>query len=188
MRIHTDTLNVIDLFEAARIARADVTYTAQGSKSRDYSFDVHLTGESRRRPNSGKRGAGWSSEHAATWDQWGVFFAVLFDRDPAMFCGTAKRPTYRDRSHFHWCTDDRFRPYGIVGPDTPGALAVTGDDEYDGTTGPVYRQEHTYWPDDAHGDHTFRPTGTMGAVACSRCSAVQRWEITLRGAAVLSAS
>jgi hypothetical protein len=189
MRIHTDTLNVIDLFEAARIARADVTYTAQGSRSRDHSFDVTLTGFSKRRPNSGKRGASWSSEYAATWDQWGVFFAVLFDRDPSMFCGIAKRPAYRDRAHFHWATDDRFRSYGIVGPDVPGALAVTGDPGWDGThDGPVYRREQGYWPDDAHGDHTFRPTGTMGESKCTRCSAVKRWEITLHGAAVLSAS
>jgi hypothetical protein len=174
MRIHSDTLTSLDLFEAARISRTELTYEFHGSRSRTRSVDVHLTGESKRRPND--RGRHLSHEYAATWDQWGVFLAVLFDRDPDMLCGTAKRPAYADRADFHFKTSDRFRPIGIVTSDSPGAFAVTGDPDYDGTVlGPVYRQERTYWPADAHGDHTFRFSGMPGTHKCSKCSAVSRW-------------
>lgn len=171
MRIHSNTLSAIDIFEAARISRTTLTWSTQGSRIRERSWDVTLTGESKRRPNDRGRHQSW--EFAATWDQWGVFLAVLFDRDPEALCGTVKRPAYADRADFHRKTGDRFRPVGIITADTPGALAVTGDD-YDGTSGPVYRQERTYWPADAHGDHTFRPSGTPGVSVCSRCSATDR--------------
>jgi hypothetical protein len=179
MRIHTNVLTPLDVFEAARISRTQVVWTVQGSRIRTRSIDVSLTGESRRRPNSGKRGAGWSSEYAATWDQWGVFFAVLFDRDPAAVCGAGlKSATYRSRDDFHWQTCDRFRSIGIVSADTPGAFAVNGDD-WDGTDPGmrVYRREQGYWPTDYHGDHTFRFGGVPYQQECTKCSAVKRWRL-----------
>lgn len=176
MRIHTDRLKPIDVFEAARISRVEFEQTWQGSKSRDRSVNVTLTGESNRRPNSGQRGAGYSDEYAATWDQWGVFFAVLFDRDPDMICGTAKYPVYANRDDFHYKTVDRFRSVGLVPRESPGALAVAGD-EWDGTNPDmvVFRREGGYWPDDAHGDHTFRYDGVPRESRCTKCSAVRRW-------------
>jgi hypothetical protein len=33
------------------------------------------------------------------------------------------------------------------------------------------------WPDDAHGDHTFRFAGIPFTQACTKCSAVVRWGI-----------
>ncbi|HEU4967238.1 MAG TPA: hypothetical protein VFT53_07270 [Candidatus Saccharimonadales bacterium] len=172
MRIHTNTLTALDLFEAARISRTGMTYADHGSRIAKRSWDVHLTGDSRRRPNR----THYSDEYAATWDQWGVFLSVLFDRDPDALCGSGRKyAIYTDRNAFHYQTDDRFRSIGIVGPDVPGALAVQCDTDFDGTIGQVYRREQGYWPDDAHGDHTFRFTGTVGENQCTKCTAVRRW-------------
>lgn len=101
MRIHSDTLTSLNVYEAARIARAEVEVTSHGSRSRNHAFNVTLTGESKRRPNSGKRGAG--DDYAATWDQWGVFLAMLFALDPTMVT-----PYYADADEFHERTSDRF--------------------------------------------------------------------------------
>lgn len=145
MRIHSDTLTDRDMMDAARIARVHFDrYLNTGSRSRHHGFDITLTGESRRRPNGGNRGAG--DDYAATWDQWGVFLAVLFDRDETMIA-----TYYADAAEFHYKTDCRFEP--------------------------VFNDAGTpmYWPNDAHGDHTFRFSGTPGAHQCTKCSAVQRW-------------
>lgn len=32
------------------------------------------------------------------------------------------------------------------------------------------------WPEDAHGDHTFRYAGTPYTQACNKCTAMQRWQ------------
>lgn len=101
MRIHTDTLTQLNVFEAARHARVEVDMSSHGSRKRDHAFNVLLTGESRRRPNSGKGGA--SDDYAATWDQWGVFLAFLFNLDPHMVT-----PYYADANEFHTRTSDRF--------------------------------------------------------------------------------
>lgn len=101
MRIHTDRLNTTHLWEAARIARVEMDLTSHGSRKRDRAYNVTLRGESRRRPNSGKGGAG--DDYAATWDQWGVFLAVLFATDPDMVT-----PYYADAEEFHHRTLDRF--------------------------------------------------------------------------------
>lgn len=137
MRLHTDTLTSSDLYAAAKIARVDLDLTSHGSRSKDHAFNVLLTGESRRRPNSGGRGAG--DDYAATWDQWGVFLSVLFGLDPHMVT-----PYYADADEFHARTSDRF--------DSPG-----------------------FWPADAHGDHTFRYSGTPRQQECNKCSATQKW-------------
>jgi hypothetical protein len=176
MRIHSDVLTSIDLFEAARVSHTDMTYTFHGSRIRTRSVDVHLTGASRRRP--GRAHYYYSDEYAATWDQWGVFLSMLFDRDPSMLCGPGpKRAVYRSRDDFHWQTDHRFRSVGIVGPDAPGAFAVNGD-RWDGTDPEMrlYRREQGYWPDDAHGDHRWQ-VDVPFQQTCAKCSAVKRWRI-----------
>lgn len=101
MRIHSDTLTIQNVYEAARHARADLQVTEHGSRKRSHAFNVTLTGESRRRPNSGKRGAG--DEYAATWDQWGVFLSFLYNIDPLMVT-----PYYEDSEHFDTRTASRF--------------------------------------------------------------------------------
>lgn len=150
MRIHTDVLTRDDIIDAAKYARVDLaTFTDHGSKSRARAFNVKLEGESRRRPNGGASGAG--SGYAATWDQWGVFLAVLFDKDPRMVT-----PYYSNKRDFNYQTLDRFQPRGTW----------TDDGERDGVT---------FWPRDAHGDHKFEFSGIPYRHDCTKCSASKRW-------------
>jgi len=150
MRLHTDTIELHQVHQAAHVARADITISVHGSRKRDHAFDVKLTGESRRRPNGGSS----NSEYAATWDQWGVFLAHLFAIDPRMTCWA-----YRDGRDFFTKTAARF-----------GASAVSNNGEDLGFVA-------LGWPEDAHGDHTFRYAGTPYEQRCTKCSAVQRWEV-----------
>ena len=143
MRIHANTLTSSKIYEAARIARVTVEHlTEHGSRKRAHAFEVKLSGESRRRPNNnGAHG----DVFAATWDQWGVFLACLFDADDSIIIPTA----YEDRDQFQYRTDARF-------------VKIGGGWE-------------NYWPNDAHGDHTFRYAGIPYTQGCTKCSAVQRW-------------
>lgn len=170
MRIHTDVLTSSDIYVAARHARVDVvTLTEHGSRSRARAFNVKLEGESRRRPNGGSSGAAYASGYAATWDQWGVFLGILFDIDPAMVT-----PYYVDRDNFQIRTGGRF---------TAPTLHYGASNNYHVVNGRAYHDESVivhrlgaaYWPDDAHGDHTFRFSGTPSRWECTKCSAVQRW-------------
>lgn len=177
MRIHTDHLTTADIYRAARHARVDVVdLTEHKSQSRDHSFNVKLEGESRRRPNGGSSGKGYASGYAATWDQWGVFFAILFDIDPAMICGTAKRPTYADRSDYQRKTNERFTAPTLDFGVSSNYHVVNGRAYHDPSV-TVHRLGAAYWPSDAHGDHTFRFEGIRfdGAIIhrCTKCNAAQ---------------
>lgn len=101
MRLHTNSLTASDLWAAARIAEVDLELTTHGSRSRDHAFNVTLRGNSNRRPNTGRSGS--ADEFAATWDQWGVFLAELFDRD-----NTLVAAHYTDADTFHLMTAGRF--------------------------------------------------------------------------------
>jgi hypothetical protein len=107
MIIHTSAAEA-DLCTAARIARVTFDrFVERGSRTHARAFNVTLTGESRRMPNGGRSGGyqyGADNDHAATWDQWGVFLAAIFDADP-----NAKMTYYKDADDFHWQTDDRFK-------------------------------------------------------------------------------
>lgn len=95
MRIHTDILTRHDLTVAMGELGPSVYLetTAHGSRKRDHAFEVTLTaddgwdsrGNKRRRTNSGKIGAGVYT--AATWYEWGDFFAALFRVDPRAVIG-----------------------------------------------------------------------------------------------------
>jgi len=159
MRIHTNDLTTFgDIMVAANIARVHVTVSGHGSRTHDRAYEVSLTGESRRnnQSNTGK---------AATWDQWGVFLSVLFDRDPQMVCGTVKRPTYADRYDFDLKTNGRFAG-------DRRTLAGNRQTFDPGTLGAA-----DYWPTDAHGDHKFEFEGVRfdGAIIhrCTKCTAAQ---------------
>lgn len=143
MRIHANTLTTSEIYKAARIARVEVEHlTEHGSRKRAHAFEVKLSGESRRRPNNnGAHG----DVFAATWDQWGVFLACLFDADNEITIPSA----YEDRENFQFKTDARFVKIG------------GGWDNY--------------WPADAHGDHTFRYAGIPYTQSCTKCSATYRW-------------
>jgi hypothetical protein len=100
MNLHTDTLTEQDLHDAAKIAGVSFDRLARkGSRSHDHKFDVLLTG-------SGSRNGGYYTRDlpGATWDEWGIFLNVLFERDPAMITYGA----YRNREHFRWATGDRY--------------------------------------------------------------------------------
>ena len=129
MRLHTNSITREDLYAAANHAMVQISLTEHGSRSRDHAYDVHLTGSSNRRPNSGNYGAD-NDVYAATWDQWGVFFAWLFDVDPGMIAGTPKRPTYNGRDDFHDKTYGRF--------------------EWTDRS-----NQRDYWPEDSHGNHSW---------------------------------
>lgn len=100
MRLHTNTLTERDIYEAvADMDNVFVQVTRHGSRQRDHAFEVYLTGNSPHRPNR----AFDSDEHAATWDEWGLFLARLFRIDPTM---TSRY--YADEAEFNYRTGWRF--------------------------------------------------------------------------------
>ena len=103
MRIHSDVLTYADIITAVKNAGADFAaiegLTAHGSRARNRAYNVNLVGNSHRRPNR----VHTHSEYAATWDQWGVFFAYLYGVDPDL-----KTTTYKDEETFHRATGYRF--------------------------------------------------------------------------------
>ena len=110
MRLHSDILTLSDIYAAAREAGAYLDTAARhGSRTRAHGYEVHLRGDSKRRPNF-YNGDG---SYAATWDQWGVFFGALYRLDPELVCGSGKRPTYADAADYHHKTADRFTGIGL---------------------------------------------------------------------------
>ena len=111
MRIHSDTLTVTDIYQAATAAgpAVRVEVTEHGSRSRVKAFRVTLTGTSSRRPNNGtggrfRDGVETGGDYAATWDEWGIFLGELFRRDE-----NATVPNvYENGEHFRWATCARF--------------------------------------------------------------------------------
>jgi hypothetical protein len=109
MRIHTDTLQYVHLWDAARAAGVElVRHESHNSRTHSRAFEVSLRGDSRRRPNF-YNGDG---SYAATWDQWGIFLGHLFRVDPDAVCGSAKYPVYNGADNFNERTADRFAESG----------------------------------------------------------------------------
>lgn len=87
MRIHSDTLSVIDIYDAVSdLPGVYVTVSEHGSRARRKSFEVSLEGNGYAR-KTGFYGSDRSTR-GATWDEWGVFLARLFDVDPRAFAGS----------------------------------------------------------------------------------------------------
>ena len=111
MRIHSDVLTP-ELVEKATHARGmkgvAASVSVHGSGSHKGALEVKLTGTSSRRPNPGT-GVGNSDGYAATWDEWGMFLAYLFEKDPK-----ATATYYEDADDFHWKTCGRFK--GLTAP------------------------------------------------------------------------
>ena len=100
MRIHSNTLNRLEVRKAATLAGVDFTrLTEHGSRSRAGAFDVILTGNSGRRQNMG------GPDEAASWDEWGIFLGHLHRLDPDL-----KTPYYHGEEHYVWATGGRFTP------------------------------------------------------------------------------
>lgn len=97
MRFHSNTLTDSEFYAAAREAGvAFGKFEQRGSRKRARAFEVILTGSSSRNSSS-------NDFKAATWDEWGLFFAALYKRDNEMFCSA-----YVDVDHFNWSTTYRF--------------------------------------------------------------------------------
>lgn len=102
MRIHTHLC--LGMIESAAL-KAGVSFgklVAHGSRTREHAFEVQLLGTSTRRPNSGSRGVG-RDDYAATWDEWGIFLADLFEADPDIVC-----QPYNGAADFYYKTDGRY--------------------------------------------------------------------------------
>jgi hypothetical protein len=100
MKIHSNTLDALEIRKAARVAGVGFTrFDLKGSRKRAQGFDVILTGDSPRRQNQGE-------DMAATWDQWGHFLGMLFAVDAEMVT-----PYYENAEHFHWMTGGRFQDF-----------------------------------------------------------------------------
>lgn len=111
MRIHTDKISRADL-SAATKARGMIgvelsNCETKGSRKRTRAFEVSLTGNSPSRPNFGGNG----DEHAAQWDEWGIFIDELFRIDPEAIIGV-----YPTREQFRKVTGERFDT--LTGPET----------------------------------------------------------------------
>ena len=107
MRLHTD-LTAAEVRHLTPQAKAAVLidgmteHRSRTGKAR--GLEVKLTGTSNRARNDG------SGEAAATWDEWGIFLAALYEADPGMIVGgSLERAIYRDGDDFHWKTGDRYR-------------------------------------------------------------------------------
>lgn len=100
MRIHSDKLTYQDFLRAGSWAQVYLIEFAEcGSRSRAKAFEFSLTGSSSYQRNFGAGG------QAATWDEWGMFLAFLFQVDPNAHCG---KHSYQCQEHFNWMTGNRF--------------------------------------------------------------------------------
>ena len=107
MRLHTDVLTEADLREALP-SEVCAYITPHGSRKRRRAFEVTLYVTAKdelhtRYGNSGGYGA--SSDVAATWDEWGIWIARLFERDYRALIGW-----YESWGHFLDATE-RHRDY-----------------------------------------------------------------------------
>ena len=110
MRLHTSTLTPSDVYAATRAAGMRGVYatvSTHGSRARARGLEISLTGTSTRRLNFNNRNTD-RDDYAATWDEWGMTLAALFELDPEMIVGSPKCPTYASADAFHAATGGRF--------------------------------------------------------------------------------
>lgn len=119
MRIHTNTITLLDLRDAVReashISGAVVWLEREdehGSRTHARAFDVILEGDgtaNRRRRNFGTAQTyeRWEVHYAASYEQWGYFLGYLYALDPTMKC----TDHYKDAADFHAKTGGQFPHY-----------------------------------------------------------------------------
>lgn len=149
MRIYANEATWSTLFDAARKAgvefdRSDsftprVKRDEDGEPAPEGNFE---SGFDIILSGASRRHQNGGDNKAATWDQWGVFIAWVLHIDNDAKFGPRKRPFYDGLDDFNRKTNGRFAGSGVE----PGTF-----------------------PDDAHGDHTFRYDGA--GIACAKCSA-----------------
>ena len=110
MKIRTNA-SPVEMYAAARTAGVSFArFDVRGARSHAHGYDVILTGSSNRRANGGWGGA-MPSDHAATWDEWGVFLAEVFRADPTTDAGGY----YVGAADFHEQTGHRYvAPYDFT--------------------------------------------------------------------------
>lgn len=154
MRIHTKLTRgeILDARTASGLTLGRVAFAKleeHKSSSHARAFEVALTGSGPYRTQDGEN-------LAATWDEWGAVMAAIFDADPdARMGGTAKRPIYADRDHFHFATGDRFHKR-VTTKDYPLVSIPLG---------------YTYMPEDTHPRHSWDYNGA--GFECRKCSATR---------------
>lgn len=97
MRIHSDYVTVSDIYALLRdgLTGVSVEVSRHGSRKRAAALEVRLEGTSTRRNMS-------NTGQAATWDEWGVFMARVFNLDANAILG------HEDRGNFVERTQERF--------------------------------------------------------------------------------
>lgn len=94
MHIHSDLLSATDIYSAAMMSDAATEQMDEkGSRSRARKFVVLLSGNS-------TRNAMKNTFKAATFDQWGIFLGILFEKDENMIAGNYKNKEDFDRKTF----------------------------------------------------------------------------------------
>lgn len=99
MRIHSDVIAYTQQIRDALPAGVHAqVVNPHRSRSRRYAYEVKLTG-------TGSHASQWGNRDtpAATWDEWGMFLAKLYELDPNLMAAN-----YRDAEHFRWTTGGRF--------------------------------------------------------------------------------
>jgi hypothetical protein len=112
MRIYSDTLTARDLFETVRMVPGmylDSIEEIKRAKLRQRGWIVQTAGSSNHWKNSGKNGAG--PTYAASYDDHGKWFALLYQRDyEAIIVGAGR---YNNADDFHKKTRDKYRPVAV---------------------------------------------------------------------------
>ena len=144
MRIHFNLSPVAanEALSRARVASGVWFERREGhrSMSHRYAVEVILSGDSPHRINSSEFG----HEQAATWDQWGIFLAVLYAADP-----TVKSWAYNGAEEFHRVTCNRFNL-----AEYSDSVDSTTHEDYRRTSHrwtPVYDAPSAFWQCKGHG-------------------------------------
>jgi len=113
MRIHTNKPNEVRqaIYDATRkLPGVYATTASHGSRSHAGAIELSMEGNGYAK-NTGQYGAGY--EIGATWDEWGVVFAAIFDADPDAVAGSVKRPVYAGGDDYRRKTQYRFDADGL---------------------------------------------------------------------------
>lgn len=116
MNIHSNAVDYFEIKRAASAAGCSVEVEEFQSRSASNGFRVYLSGSSPHLQN--RYNAHGYRDQAATWDEWGMFFAALYLIDPSMIVGSSrKKAIYSGTRDFSFKTEYRFtsiRPADMV--------------------------------------------------------------------------
>lgn len=107
MKIYSDRLQAIDFCTAANAAGIQLGNcdSMRRPQLRRNGWNVwYGNPSSKRSPNSGTRGGPQANLNAASWDEWGIALAALYEIDLQMIAGP-----YRSADDFHAKTGGKYR-------------------------------------------------------------------------------